>query len=92
MIALVFDVIDFSIFDGSILNVSDSISTKTGLAFCTTITLDVAAKVNGVVITSSPFLIPNASNERCNAAVPELTVTAFSIPKYFENSYSNFLL
>ena len=56
------------------------------------ITLEVAAKVNGVVITSSPSLMPNTSNERCNAAVPELTAIAYLVPIYYAKFFSNCLL
>ena len=54
MIARVRGVIAASICDASMLQVSGSMSTNTGFAPSSTIISAVAAKVNGVVITSSP--------------------------------------
>ena len=64
-----------SIFAGSILNVSGSISAKTGCAPTIPIASVVATNVNAVVITSSPAPISNALNAKCSASVPELSVT-----------------
>ena len=49
----------------SILKVRGSTSTNTGLAPASTMTLSVAAKVSGVVMTSSPGLSSSASSARC---------------------------
>ena len=89
IIAFVFSVIASSILEGSIVNVSSSISTKTGLAPVYKIELPVAAKVNGVVITSSPSPIPAASNATCNAEVPELVAIPYFAPTKSANSFSN---
>ena len=70
-----------SIFFGSKLNVSGSISTKIGLAFLWIITLEVAANVKGVVITSSPSFIPSASNYKIIDDVPEFTATVSFTPR-----------
>ena len=57
------------------MKVFKSISANTGFAPVYTIEFPLAIKVNGVVITSSPAPIPQASNATCNAAVPELVAT-----------------
>ena len=56
MIARVRGVIAASISAASMLQVSGSMSTNTGVAPSSTIISAVAAKVNGVVMTSSPGL------------------------------------
>ena len=70
MIALVFDVIALSISSQSMLNVSSSISTKTGLSCNKAITSTVAAKVKSDVIISSPGCKPKLINAICKASVP----------------------
>jgi len=62
------------------LQVSGSMSTKTGFAPNSTMTSAVATKVNGVVMTSSPDLIPSAISEISKASVPEATVTQCLAP------------
>ncbi len=74
MMARVRGVIAASIAVASILQVSGSISTNTGFAPSRTITSAVAAKVNGVVMTSSPGLMSSAINEISSASVPLDTV------------------
>ena len=75
--AFVFFVIFFSISFGSILKLLGSISAKIGLAPANIIELIVEAKVIGVVITSSLFSMPQYNNDKCNAAVHELTERAY---------------
>ena len=48
-----------------------------------------AAKVIGVVITSSPSLMPAANEAPCNAAVPLDIATAYFTPTYLPNFSSN---
>ena len=60
MIAFVLGVIALSSFEASRLNVSGSISTKTGFAPTIPIASVVATNVNATVITSSPAPISNA--------------------------------
>ena len=55
-------------------------STKTGVAPVCTTTLAVAGQVIGVVITSSPGPRPRPTRERCMAAVPEATASAWRAP------------
>ena len=50
---------------------------------------DVAANVNGVVITSSPGFTPAASNAVCNAVVPELVAIECFVSTNFENYFWN---
>src|SRR3990170_1629030 len=87
--ALVFLVIFPSIRLGSIFMVFLFTSTKTGVAPTCVITLAVAAKVIGVVITSAPGLIPEAIMAKCKPAVQELTARAYLQPAYFLNFSSN---
>ncbi|PIQ45038.1 MAG: hypothetical protein COW04_09820, partial [Deltaproteobacteria bacterium CG12_big_fil_rev_8_21_14_0_65_43_10] len=60
-----------SIFSGAILYVLGSISTNMGVAPTETMVSTVETKVKGVVITSCPFLTPQARRAMCNASVPE---------------------
>ena len=78
MMAAVRSVIFSSIRSALILQVSASTSTKTGLAPNRAITSAVAAKLNGVVITSSPRPIPNAIRLINKASVPLPTVMQYS--------------
>ena len=75
--AFVLDVIFSAIRSGSILKVAEQISAKTGTAFKVAITSAVAIKVKGVVITSSPSLIPMARSAKSSASVPLATPTAW---------------
>ncbi len=70
MIARVLDVILSAMRRASMLQVSLSISTNTGVAPARTIISAVAAKVKGVVITSSPRPIPSAIIAINSASVP----------------------
>ena len=92
MIAFVFGVIAFSIFAGSILNVSGSISTNTGFAPTIPIASDVATNVNAVEITSSPAPISKALKAKCKASVPEFKATVCLTPIKSANSCSKALL
>ena len=71
--AEVFSVMAASAAFGSIVNVSISISTNTGVAPQRATALAVAANVKEGMITSSPHSIPDASKPRCKAEVPEFT-------------------
>ena len=73
---------------GSMLYVSGSMSTKTGLAPISDIGPAVAINVWAVVMTSSPGPTPTASSARCNAAVPEPTPTAPFAPTLAANACS----
>src|ERR1700761_6399085 len=74
MIARVRFVMRAAIKLASILPVCGSTSTNTGLAPSNAITSALAAKVNGLVMTSSPGPIPRAIKEINNASVPLATV------------------
>ena len=65
---------------GSRLQVVGSTSANTGVAPVWMIALAVAQNVSGVVITSSPAPMPAASNDRCSAAVHELSPNACGAP------------
>ena len=71
------------------LPVSDDISTKTGVAPLFNIALVVATKVSGVVITSSPDEISNASRHKFSADVPDATPMPYLLPQNAENSFRN---
>ena len=58
------------------LKVTGSMSAKIGVAPTRTIAPTVAKKVNGVVITSSPALIPSTISEMMRASEPLVTPTA----------------
>ena len=87
--ALVRGVILLSIWLASMLRVSGSQSTSTGIPPRCSITAAVAVKVIGVVITSSPGPTPTASSARCSAAVHELTAIACLACAQAANSCSN---
>ena len=70
IIAFVFLFIFFRIDEGEILYVSGLISAKTGVAPQYNIQFAEAANVSGVVIISSPVLMPAARHAQCSAAVP----------------------
>src|SRR5689334_61488 len=89
MIAFVRGVIAASTCAGSMLSVSGSMSTKTGVAPTSRMVLPVAAKLNGVVITSSPAPMPCANSATCSAAVPDETATASDTPHSSAKRRSN---
>jgi len=70
---------------GSILKVSGSISTKTGLAPVKTMLLTEAIKVKGVVMTSSPGPISWANRATWRAVVPEEVAMACLTPQTVAN-------
>ena len=76
MMALVRGVTAASILAGSMLKVSGSMSTKTGLAPRRWMTPAVAKKVKGEVMTSSPGPTSRAIRAMSRASVPEETPTA----------------
>src|ERR1019366_10426585 len=74
---------------GSRFSVSSQTSAKTGIAPWYKIQLAVAQNVMGVVIASSPGPNPAANATPCNAAVPELKLTANLAPTHSANASSN---
>ena len=74
MMARVRGVMRASISVESMLQVSGSMSANTGVPPSNTIASAVAAKVNGVVITSSPGRNSSAISAISNASVPLATV------------------
>src|SRR5690625_2864681 len=82
IIVLVLLVIREEIDVGDILYVLGSISAKTGLPPQYKMQFELAAKVIGVVITSSLLLILAAKQAACNAAVPFENATAYLAPTY----------
>ena len=74
MMARVRSVMAASISRASILQLSGSMSTKTGLPPSSTIISAVAAKVKGVVMTSSPGFRSSAISAISSASVPLATV------------------
>ena len=66
-------------------------SAKTGEASTIKISETVAKNVSGVVITSSPLPNPNANRILWSADVPELVATAYLVPIYSANCFSNSL-
>ena len=78
--ALVLSVIFSFTLAGSILYVFGLISAKTGFAPQYRAQFADAAKVIGVVITSSPSVTPAAIAAICNAAVPLLHTAAYFAP------------
>ena len=89
--ALVRSVIAASKWDTSILYVSRSTSTKTGVPPASTIVFKVAMKVNDVVMTSSPGFNPKCNKERWRPAVPEERREMLGHSKYCCRSDSNLL-
>src|SRR4051794_23040732 len=73
---------------GSRLWVIGSMSANTGVAPVCTIVFAVAQNVSGVVTTSSCAPMPDASSDRCSAAVHELTAMACGAPTYAANACS----
>src|ERR1035441_727512 len=74
---------------GSRFSVSGETSANTGVAPWYKMQLVVAQKVMGVVIASSPVPSPAANAAPCNAAVPELKLTACRAPIQAANRSSN---
>src|ERR1017187_1351155 len=74
---------------GSRFNVSGETSANTGVAPWYKTQLAVAQKVIGVVIASSLGPSPAAKAAPCNAAVPELKLTACRTPIHAANRSSN---
>jgi len=73
---LVRSVIADSTPSGSMLKVSGSISTNTGMQLCCMMQVAELDHEYAVTITSSPAPQPHAARPMCSAAVPELVVTA----------------
>ena len=80
MMACVFGVIAASMRAASMLAVSSSTSTNTARAPSSTIISAVAAKVKGVVTTSSPGLMSSAMSAMSSASVPEATLMQWRAP------------
>ncbi len=80
MMARVRGVMRASIAEASMLQVSGSTSTNTGLAPSSTIISAVAAKVKGVVMTSSPGPMSSAISAISSASVPLATVMQWRAP------------
>ena len=80
MMALVRGVIAASMRDASMLQVSASTSTNTGVAPSSTIISAVAAKVKGVVMTSSPRPMPKPIIAISSASVPLATLMQWRVP------------
>src|SRR5262249_789460 len=74
---------------GTMLNVRESMSTKTAIAPQYRMQLAVAMKEWLTVMTSSPGFTPAASNAKCNADVQLETAVAWGAPTYSANSRSN---
>src|ERR1039458_10155324 len=74
---------------GSRFSVSGETSANTGVAPWYKMQLAVAQKVMGVVIASSPGPRPAANAAPCNAAVPELKLTACRAPIHAAKRSSN---
>src|SRR5208282_5467921 len=74
---------------GSRFSVSAETSANTGVAPWYKMQLAVAQKVMGVVIAASPRPNPAAKAAPCNAAVPELKLTACRAPTHAANRSSN---
>ena len=79
-----------SIRAGSMLYVSGSMSTNTGLAPVRQIEPAVAKNVYGEVITSSPGPIPRAINGNRSASVPDAQPIPRATPQYSASSASSF--
>ncbi len=63
-------------------------SAKTGFAPQNNMEFAVATNENGVVMTSSPCVIPLAIKATCSAEVPLLTATACFVPQYSAKLFS----
>src|SRR5260370_24182371 len=74
---------------GSRFSVSGETSANTGVAPWYKMQLAVAQDVIGVVMASSPGPRPAANAAPCNAAVPELKLTACRAPTHPANPSSN---
>src|SRR5271154_2449205 len=89
MMAFVLEVIFVETSAGSRFSVSGETSANTGVAPWYKTQLAVAQKVMGVVIASSPGSSLAAKAAPCNAAVPELKLTACLAPTQAANASSN---
>src|SRR5664279_2086371 len=74
---------------GSMLYVTGSTSTNTGIAPAYLIALAVAMNERLGHNTSSPGSMPTASSARCSAVVHDDTATALCAPTYSANAFSN---
>lgn len=88
MIAFVRGVIAFSTRPRSRLRVTGSMSTNTGVAPVSRITLLVATHDAGVVITSSPGPTPAIRRPISSVAVPELNTRTGRPPQYSDSAAS----
>jgi len=89
MMALVRAVMALSSFAGSMLQVSGSMSTKTGSAPEKLMASAVAMKVEGAVMTSSASPMPRASRASQIASVPLPTPAQYFASQKAANSFSN---
>jgi hypothetical protein len=80
MMARVLPVMRASTWSAARLQVTGSMSTKTGTAPSSTITSAVAMKVKGVVMTSSPRPMPSAIRAISSPSVPDATVMQWRAP------------
>lgn len=80
MMARVRGVMAASIRPASMLAVSGSMSTNTGTPPASTIISAVAAKVKGLVMTSSPGSRPSAIRQMSSASVPLATLMQCAAP------------
>ena len=87
--ALVRGVMAASTLSRSMLRVTGSMSTKTGLAPTVSTTLDVATHEIGVVMTSSPGPMPAMRSATSIVAVPLAKVRTMRPPKYSDSAASN---
>jgi hypothetical protein len=85
---LVRGVIAASICSRSMLRVTGSMSTSTGVAPTSRITLAVATQVSGVLITSSPGPTPARRSATSSVAVPELKARTGRPPQIAESAAS----
>ena len=89
MMTRVRSVMAAAILEASILQVSGSMSTNTGLPPSSTMVSAVAAKVNGVVITSSPGFRSSAIRAISSASVPLATVMQCFAPVWAASASSS---
>src|SRR5262245_41307876 len=78
-----------AIWSGAMLNVTGSMSAKTGRAPSRQTELTVAKKVNGGTMTSSPGPIPRACRASTRASVPDPHPTPNAAPQNAATSFSN---
>ena len=87
--ALVRDVMHFSMPPASRLYVSGSTSPKTGRAPVNRMGLAEAMHESGVVMTSSPGPTPSAASTTWSAVVPEVVATAWPVPQSWAKAASS---